>query len=165
MSHFQQQHVTPLGQQLPIAHRAPTLQPKSAITPVWKTGLTIGIATFVVGVAVGLLVSKGGTTAPAAIEAPPTVTVSVPATNEPEPLTGEAAAMAQDGIWLVGKDIRPGTYRSSADDSCYWARLTNTSGDFTAILANGNGANQVVTISKSDKAFQSVHCAPWTKVR
>jgi hypothetical protein len=162
MPQYQQQHILPLGQQLTRAQ--PTQQPTSATTAVWKTGVTIGVATFVVGVAVGLLVSNG-TTSPAAIEAPPTVTVSVPATNEPAPLTGQAAAMAQDGIWLVGKDIQPGIYRSSADASCYWARLSNTSGDFNAILANGNGANQVVTISKTDKAFQSVHCAPWTKVR
>ncbi|MEV0284315.1 MULTISPECIES: hypothetical protein [unclassified Kribbella] len=43
--------------------------------------------------------------------------------------------------------------------------MKNTSGDFEAILANGNGANQVVTIKKSDKAFESARCAPWTKVR
>ena len=161
MSQYQQ-HIRPLSQQLTRAQ--PTQQATTATTSVWKTGVTIGVATFVVGVAVGLLVSKG-TTAPAAVEAPPTVTVSVPATNEPAQLTGQAAALAQDGIWLVGRDIQPGTYRSSTDASCYWARLSNTSGDFNSILANGNGANQIVTISKSDKAFQSVHCAPWTKVR
>ena len=164
MSYFQQHHVRSLGQQLPIAQRAPAQQPKSAMTPLWKTSLTVGVATFVVGVGVGLVVSNGGTTAPAVVEATPTVTVSVPATNEP-PGTGPAAAIAADGTWLVGTDIQPGTYRSSSDPSCYWARLTNTSGDFDAILANGNGENQTVTITKSDKAFESVHCAPWTKVR
>jgi hypothetical protein len=160
MSHFQQQHFRPLGQ---IADRAPGQQPMSARTPVWMTSLTVGIATFVVGVAVGLVVSNGGTTAPTAFEATPTVTVSVPATNEPA--LAAAIALAQDGTWLVGTDIQPGTYRSSSDESCYWARLANTSGDFDAILSNGNGANQLVTIAKSDNAFESVHCAPWTKVR
>lgn len=161
MSHFQQHQIRPLGQQLPIARQVPM----AARTSAWQTSLTVGIATFVVGVAVGLVVSKGGTSAPTAFEATPTVTVSVPATNEPALPTGPAAAIAQNGTWLVGTDIQPGTYRSSSDPSCYWARLANTSGDFDAILANGNGANQIVTIAKSDKAFQSVHCAPWTKVR
>jgi hypothetical protein len=68
-------------------------------------------------------------------------------------------------VWLVGTDIKPGTYRSSADDSCYWARLKNTNGDLDSILANSNGGNQVVTIKKTDKAFESARCAPWTKVR
>ncbi len=107
--------------------------------------------------------SKVTVTAPA----PPAKTVQVPGPVKtvtappPEP----AAAIPDDGTWLVGTDVKPGTYRSSSDGDCYWARLKNTSGDFEAILANGNGGNQVVTIKKSDKAFESTRCAPWTKVR
>lgn len=102
-------------------------------------------------------------TAPA--PAAKTVQVPGPVKTVTAPPPGPVAAIAEDGMWLVGTDIKPGTYRSSADDSCYWARLKNTNGDLDSILANSNGGNQVVTIKKTDKAFESARCAPWTKVK
>ena len=102
-------------------------------------------------------------TAPA--PAAKTVQVPGPVKTVTAPPPGPVAAIPEDGTWLVGTDIKPGTYRSSSDDSCYWARLKNTNGDLDAILANGNGGNQVVTVKKTDKAFESAGCAPWTKVK
>jgi len=49
------------------------------------------------------------------------------------------------GTYLVGRDIEAGTYRGKAGDdildSCYWARLSNVSGD-DDILANNNATGQ-----------------------
>jgi hypothetical protein len=59
-------------------------------------------------------------------------------------------------------DVQPGTYRSD-NPSCYFARLSGTSGEFDDIIANGNGAT-VVTIDPSDNAFESRRCSPWTQV-
>lgn len=73
-----------------------------------------------------------------------------------------------EGTWLVGKDVQPGTYETTtvgtdALSSCYWARLSGTSGDFKEILANGNvEGHGIVTIKPTDVAFQT-HCT-WTKV-
>ena len=71
------------------------------------------------------------------------------------------AAIAEDGIWLVGADVDPGTYRSTGGDDCYWARLSDTTGE--GIITNGLGANQVVTIVASDTAFETVGCGEWVK--
>jgi hypothetical protein len=144
------------------------------------------------GVGIGAAGGNDSTTSNAVAGSTPTVTVSVPAdggapaaavTVTAPPLAAKtvqvpgpvktvtapppapAAAIAEDGTWLVGTDIKPGTYRGSSDGDCYWARLKNTSGDLEGILANGNGANQVVTVKKTDKAFESARCAPWTRVR
>jgi hypothetical protein len=71
-----------------------------------------------------------------------------------------------DGTFLVNKDIQPGTYRNTAGyDSCYWVRLSGTSGSFDEILANGNPSGQaIVTIQATDNAFTSQRCGTWTKV-
>ena len=72
--------------------------------------------------------------------------------------TGEYPQSIQAGTYLVGIDIQPGKYKGQAGNdfttSCYWARLSNVSGDFDALLAdeNATGAFQV-TILKSDFAF------------
>ena len=72
--------------------------------------------------------------------------------------------MADDGIYLVGTDIKPGTYRNGPEGDCYWARLRNTNGDLDSIIANNNGGNQVVTIKRTDKAFETSNCGTWRKV-
>lgn len=70
-----------------------------------------------------------------------------------------------DGVYLVGIDINPGTYRNSGGSSCYWKRASGTSGDFGEILANGNESGPaVVTIEASDVAFTSKRCGSWTLV-
>ncbi|MDT3438320.1 hypothetical protein [Pseudofrankia sp. BMG5.37] len=72
------------------------------------------------------------------------------------------------GTWLVGTSIQPGTYETTTAgtdvlDSCYWARLSGTSGDSGEILANGNvQGHGVVTIKPTDAAFQT-RCT-WTKL-
>ncbi|MGE0825519.1 MAG: hypothetical protein AB7G75_24680 [Candidatus Binatia bacterium] len=69
-----------------------------------------------------------------------------------------------DGVYLVGTDIAPGTWRTNSPESCYWARLrgfTNSLGDIisSAIL------EEIVTIAETDKGFRSTQCGTWTKVR
>lgn len=68
-----------------------------------------------------------------------------------------------DGIYLVGKDVNPGTYRNTGSRSCYWQRSSGTSGSFDEILANGNESGPaVVTIQASDVAFTTKRCGTWT---
>jgi len=69
------------------------------------------------------------------------------------------------GTHLVGTDIQPGTYRSSAGDSCYWERLSGLGGSVSDIIANGNPDGQaIVTISATDAAFESARCGTWSKI-
>lgn len=68
------------------------------------------------------------------------------------------------GFFIVGTDMRPGTYRSSIGGSCYWARLSGFTGDFSQIIANHFGSRGVVTIRSTDRGFESSRCGTWTKV-
>lgn len=73
--------------------------------------------------------------------------------------------IARDGIYLVGKDIAPGTYRTAGSGRCYWKRSSGTSGDFDEIIANGNESGQaIVTIASSDVAFTTKRCGAWELV-
>ena len=68
-----------------------------------------------------------------------------------------------DGNYIVGTDIQPGTYRSTGQSGCYWARLKgfgHTTGD---VLANDNTDNPaVVTIAATDQGFEASRCGNWT---
>ena len=70
-----------------------------------------------------------------------------------------------DGMYIIGVDIKPGTYKSSGNQGCYYARLSNFTGSLDSIIANDNTDNPaIVTISASDKGFQSTHCGTWTHI-
>lgn len=69
-----------------------------------------------------------------------------------------------DGIYIIGEDIKPGTYRSDGSDSCYWERLAGFSGELDDIIANGNNAPEIVTVSKRDAAFSTNGCGSWRPV-
>lgn len=97
-------------------------------------------------------------TTTATVTTGPTVTV----TAEPAP---PAAAMAGDGTYEVGVDVKPGTYVATAPSSgnCYWARLSGSDG-LDNIIDNDNTSGQtVITIKKSDKFFESSGCSDWTR--
>ena len=64
-----------------------------------------------------------------------------------------------DGIWQVGVDFDPGTYRSD-QSNCYWAELG--SADNSDYITNGFGDNQTVTIDSP--WFESKMCGTWTKI-
>lgn len=69
-----------------------------------------------------------------------------------------------DGMYIVGTDIEPGTYRNTGQQGCYWARLSNFNGGLDGIIANDNtDTATIVTIQASDKGFDSNGCGSWTK--
>lgn len=74
------------------------------------------------------------------------------------------------GTYRVPADIKPGTYRTdgptpSTLPNCYWSRLRDTSGQFSAIIANGNTPGPVtITIAPDDVAFETRGCKPWALV-
>jgi hypothetical protein len=70
-----------------------------------------------------------------------------------------------DGVWKVGEEIAPGTYRAPGGGGCYWARLSGFSGDLDDIIANGGfSKNQTITISSSDAGFETKGCGTWTRI-
>jgi hypothetical protein len=82
--------------------------------------------------------------------------------------TAETAKRANEftsGVYLIGTDIQPGQYRNSGGSSCYWERLSGTTGDFSELLANDLPSGpSVVTILPSDVAFSSEGCGTWSKI-
>ncbi|MEV5410007.1 hypothetical protein AB0K60_14370 [Thermopolyspora sp. NPDC052614] len=74
--------------------------------------------------------------------------------------------MPGDGQFLVGEDIRPGTYKTAGPDgsTCYWARLRNASGELSAIIANDNITGPVRVAHKKGEYFESTRCQEWKRV-
>lgn len=72
-----------------------------------------------------------------------------------------------DGTWLVGKEIKPGTYASAGGQMCYWERLSDLSGEYTGLIMNGGLRNgpAKVTILAGDFAFVSQGCGRWDLVQ
>lgn len=71
----------------------------------------------------------------------------------------------EDGTYIVGTDIEPGTYRSSGGVGCYYARLSGFHGGLEDLITNGNAdAPVVVEIGATDAGFQSKRCGSWEKV-
>ena len=68
------------------------------------------------------------------------------------------------GTFLVGEEIRPGTYFTTDVEDCYWERQ-NKSGE---IIDNNfiiSARRVQVTIRSSDYAFHSERCGEWRPVR
>ncbi|MFD8199030.1 hypothetical protein ACWDTR_21945 [Streptomyces sp. NPDC003470] len=78
-----------------------------------------------------------------------------------------AATMSGDGgMFAVGTDIAPGTYKSTGntDDMCYWERTKDAAHSLESIIANNNvSGTAVVRISASDAYFKTVGCSDWKK--
>ncbi|HYT37625.1 MAG TPA: hypothetical protein VEL49_10655 [Ktedonobacteraceae bacterium] len=85
--------------------------------------------------------------------------------SQPTPTTDTHPHFNGDGTFEVGKDIRPGTYRTRvASPGCYYARLSGFSGTTDDIIANDNtDTPAIITIAATDMGFQSTRCGTWTK--
>jgi len=70
-----------------------------------------------------------------------------------------------DGMYIVGTDIAPGTYKNTASQGCYYARLLGFSNSTDDIIANNlTDGGAIVTIAASDKGFESTNCGTWTRI-
>lgn len=100
------------------------------------------------------------------------VTHLQPAQVAPTAPSAPAAAPGTvgDGVWLVGTDVQPGTYRSTGAPPggyCMWSRHSSVAGGpFDAITASdGSKTGQVlVTVQSADKLFRTHGCAPFVKI-
>ncbi len=77
--------------------------------------------------------------------------------------TAEAEAAANtfegDGLYIVGDDIKPGTYKSDGGEGCYWERQSKGGEIIDNDLSNGS---TVVTVRASDFSLKVSRCAPFT---
>ncbi|MDA5278998.1 hypothetical protein [Streptomyces sp. Isolate_45] len=74
----------------------------------------------------------------------------------------------EGGMYKVGSDIAPGTYKSTGlaegAAGCYWERSKSADHELDSIIANENPEGPaVVTISAKDAYFKTTGCATWKK--
>lgn len=165
----------------------PWSQPK-VVLPHRKAWLTHGAAALVaLFLGVGIGASDQDVQANTAASPTPTVTVTKSTTKDvqvpgpkvtvtktatktvtpkPKKPKGAPTTVEGDGEYLVGEDMKPGTYKTAGPDGmfgCYWERASNASGEFDAIIANGNleGSGRV-TVNKGE-VFKTTRCQEWKK--
>ena len=106
----------------------------------------------------------------------PTAPPSILPTPRPTPATGIRTSFG-DGVWLIGDQIPPGTYRASAPSSgCYWARFAASS-DISRLTGRSTAATdagawsggltprvEVAWIRGTDAAFETVGCGTWRRL-
>lgn len=103
----------------------------------------------------------------AAVVAKPTAVPGVAVRQGPEYSAPVPDQVAGDGMWIVGKQIKPGVYQSTAGASCYWERLAGLSGSYVDLIDNGGlrRGPKLVEVRASDFAFSSQGCGRWEPVR
>jgi len=85
-------------------------------------------------------------------------------TQDLSPITSSRTSFG-DGIYIVGTDIQPGTYRNNGQQGCYYERLSGFGGISAEIIANENtDSTAVVTISPTDRGFKSARCGNWSLI-
>ncbi|WP_055600235.1 hypothetical protein [Streptomyces aureus] len=70
------------------------------------------------------------------------------------------------GMFKVGVDIAPGTYKSTGnkDAECYWERSKDASHGTDSILANDNvTGTAIVKVTATDGYFKTTTCGDWVK--
>jgi hypothetical protein len=87
-------------------------------------------------------------------------------TKDPDPIREDPSEPFGAGTMIVPIDVQPGTWRSEGgDSSCYWARLSDFSGEISGIVTNSFGSTgDVVQISDNDAGFQSSNCGDWVRI-
>ena len=72
-----------------------------------------------------------------------------------------------DGVYIVGRDVAPGTYVSSVIEGeiCFWSRLTGFDGDpFRRLNIYASEGQAIATILPSDAGFRSFGCGAWSRL-
>ncbi|MEV5874477.1 hypothetical protein AB0L75_09660 [Streptomyces sp. NPDC052101] len=111
--------------------------------------------------------SGGGKGSSASAEHTPGGTKDAKGPGDAQAAGKKKTALAGDGEYRIGSDMRPGTYRTSGntDDQCYWERAKDAKGETDSTLANENVTGTgYVTVKASDKIFKSSGCKDWEAV-
>lgn len=134
--------------------------------------IAVGIAALIPAIVAGVVYHEATATRAADAAAVPSPTAQpgppVPQRTKPVEKSPPVGAIVEgDGTWLVGKEIKRTTYESFTGPTCYWARLSNLSGEFDAVIASGFGktGRQRVALGPTDVAFASQGCGEWSEVK
>ena len=147
------------------SEQTPAAEPVKKSTAGAMLLLLIALVANLVLIAITLHRGRSGTApSPRTLVQAPPVPAAPPAPASPPAL----AASFGEGRYVVGTDIAPGTYRTAGKSGhldCYWERLKDTNGTTKSIITNSLAPGPAtVTIDKTDGAFQTRWCRPWTKI-
>lgn len=70
-----------------------------------------------------------------------------------------ANTISGEGVYEVGRDMKPGTYRSAGNFQCYWQVSSDPNGD--DILSNDNVDGPAIVTVRSGQYFTSSGCDDW----
>src|SRR5262249_38701034 len=97
---------------------------------------------------------------PAASATPSPPRTSAPAPSPSKPATGPTTF--GDGAYLVGTDLKPGTYRTrKPSKGCSWARTNGPQSTDVAVSEVTDDVT-IVTIARTDVGFRTEDCGTWT---
>lgn len=121
-------------------------------------------------VAALVVVAKLNSTSVKAAQTPPAA--SRPSAAAQSVATPTVPGQITSGVWLVGTDVQPGTYRTpgpaTGETYCFWSRHSSASGGLLDDIIASDGAQpghqMVVTIAATDVLFRTNDCAPFVKV-
>ncbi|MBG0851110.1 hypothetical protein I2W78_04370 [Streptomyces spinoverrucosus] len=102
----------------------------------------------------------------AAPEPAPTVTETVTAKPKETQEPGPATSFSGEGEYLVGEDIKAGTYRTAGPEDelgCYWERAKDASGEFGSIIANNNLNGPGRVTLNNGEYFKTNRCQEWKR--
>ncbi|GAB7105733.1 hypothetical protein JCM4814A_40470 [Streptomyces phaeofaciens JCM 4814] len=106
-------------------------------------------------------------TAPGEAAPAPTVTETVTAKPKKAEPAGPATTFSGEGEYLVGEDVKPGTYKTAGAEGefgCYWERAEDASGEFGSIIANNNLEGPGRVTLNQGEYFKTNRCEEWKRV-
>ena len=139
----------------------------------WVFGVGAGMVILLVGIAIGSAGAKAPNTTP---RAGPTVTLfgaaqpapAVTVTVSAKPKAPAMSTMSGDGVFVVGMDIRRGTYHTTgatggSGGDCYYALLSST--NTSDIIDNNNVTGPAtITVGPGVKAVDTSGCNTWHRI-
>jgi hypothetical protein len=142
----------------------PAPQRKSKALPI-LLGVVIG-ALLLCGVGVAMAAAR--TDSPGGALGQAAGTAATGAADKAKPAPAAKPKGLTEGTWEVPGEVKPGTYTTTADGSCYWARLAAFDGELGSILSNGNlnpGQRGRLTVKASDKGVELRGDCTWTRAK
>lgn len=86
------------------------------------------------------------------------------------PASAVPATIPGDGVYSVGDEAAPGTYKSAgpsmADGVCVWSTYSTMVNDYDSLLdSNSSMGKLYAVISTGAAAFETMGCSTWVKVK
>jgi hypothetical protein len=89
----------------------------------------------------------------------------IPSSPPPNP---PGATPGSDGVWVVGRELKPGVYTARVfGDLCAWVRLSGFGLRMDDIIDLGEGSQGEtlrVRVRATDRGFESHGCGTWQRV-